>query len=95
MRGLLEEQRGVHECAARTAVALVDRQAVPPELRHPARDPIGVEVLVLVRDLRQALWREFPRAEVADRPDEVLLLVGQAEVGGALQRGVDHEAAAR
>src|SRR5690606_1816114 len=81
-RRLLEEAAGVHQAAAGAAPALVDRHAEPAQLGE-----LLVELLVV--DLREPLREplplfagaDLPRAEVAQRGDEVALLVGESGRG--------------
>ena len=85
-RGLLHEEAGVEHRAAGAAVLLGDRDPEPAELRHLLVD---VEVVVLAvavgEPLALVLRAALALAEVADRVDEVLLLVGEGEVhGGSL-----------
>src|SRR3954447_2055698 len=89
---LLEEERRVEEGAAGAAVLLVDRQAVPAELAHLARQLVRVHVLEAVRQVREAIAGELALGEVANRADEVLLLVGQRRVGLTRDGGGRHQA---
>ena len=80
-RGLFHEEAGVEHRAAGAAVLLGDRDPEPAELGHL---PVDVEVvmeLVALGELLPLLLRAaLARAEVADRGDEVLLLIGEGEV---------------
>ena len=86
---LLEEQRGVRERPARAAVLLVDRQAPPAEVGELPSDLVGV---VVALDRLPQLHRDLTRREVAQRADEVLLLVGEGEVCVARQGRIKHVA---
>jgi hypothetical protein len=86
-RGLLHEQAGIQHRATRAAVLLVNRHPKPAQLRHLLVD---LEVMVLAVAVGQPLALvgrpTLAVAEVANRVDEVLLLVGEGEVhGGSLQ----------
>jgi hypothetical protein len=81
--GLLHEQAGVDHAAARAAVLLVDRDAEPAEVGHLPVDLGGVGVLVAAgQALALLLGAALAGAEVADRLDEVALLVCEREVHG-------------
>ena len=85
-RGLLHEEAGVEHRAAGAAVLLGDRDPEPAELGHLLVEVVVVVELVAFGQLLALLLRAaLALAEVADRGDEVLLLIGQGEV---------HEAAA-
>ena len=68
----------------RAAVLLGDRDPEPAELGHlPVEVEVVMELVALGELLALLLRAALARAEVADRGDEVLLLVGEGEVHAA------------
>ncbi len=83
-RGLLHEEAGVDPAATRAAVLLGDGEAEPAEIGHLLVDAGVVELGVVAGELLALLLgAALAFAEVADRGDEVALLVGELEVHGA------------
>src|SRR5262249_7280878 len=85
--GLLHEEAGVDPGPAGAAVLLRDRQAEPAELGHLAVEAVVVELGPALGELLALLGgAALALAEIADRGDEVALLVGQLEVHGGRER---------
>ncbi len=80
-RGLLHEEAGVEHRAAAAAVGLGNRDPEPAELGHLPVEVGVVELRVSVGELLALLLgAALASAEIADRGDEVLLLIGEGKV---------------